>query len=188
MCRSCRDVALALGRPPVPVTPVALVTARTPLYRALRQYKSGEPTIAARQQARLASLIERFFARHRDCIAPDGLDMTVVVPSARGGRPSPHPLSAVIAATTSLPDLLEALAPGTAQVDHRHPSDLGYRAKVDVEGSRVLLVDDVYTSGAHLQSAAAALFEAGAREVRPIVLGRFVRDGAPRLSCARCGR
>ncbi|HTX63887.1 MAG TPA: hypothetical protein VMD28_09620, partial [Acidimicrobiales bacterium] len=58
MCTSCRDVAIALGRPPVPVTPAALVTASSPLYRALRQYKSGTPAVASRQSGRLASLLD----------------------------------------------------------------------------------------------------------------------------------
>ncbi len=186
MCTSCRDVALALGRPPVPVTPIALVTASSPLYRALRQYKSGEPGVASRQAARLAALVDRFFARHLDCLAPDGLDLAVVVPSPRDGRPPPHPLTTLVTGTKVLPQLADALSPGTAPVAHRRPARDGYRATNGVSGKRVLLVDDVYTSGAHLQSAAAALEEAGACSVHAVVLGRFVHDHAPRLRCARC--
>ncbi len=187
-CTSCRAVAVSLGRPLVPVTPVAVVARPSPLYRALRQYKSGEPEVAARQSARLVSLLDRFFARHVECIAPGGLDLCVVVPSPYGARPPPHPLAALVAASRSLPPLVDALFPGTSPVAHRRPSADGYRATNMVSGRRVLLVDDVYTSGAHLQSAAVALAAAGAEVVRAVVLGRFVRDDAPRLRCPRCRR
>jgi hypothetical protein len=188
MCKSCHEVSMILGRPPVPVTPVAVVSRPSPLYRALRQYKSGERTVAARQQARLGALLETFFGRHRRCIAPDGLDLAVVVPSGQGGRPPPHPLACVVAATRTLPPLLDALGSGEVPITHRRPSLRGYRVWVDVSGARVLLVDDVYTSGAHLQSAAAALTEAGAGEVRALVLGRYVRHPTPRPSCLHCRR
>jgi orotate phosphoribosyltransferase len=41
-----------------------------------------------------------------------------------------------------------------------------------VENRRVLLVDDTYTTGAHLHSAAAALEDTGTRAVRLLVVGR----------------
>jgi hypothetical protein len=188
MCRSCHDIAMRLGRPPIPITPVAVVGGASPLYRALRQYKSGEPLVAARQAARLAALLEAFFARHRSCIAPEGLDLSVAVPSGQGGRPAPHPLVRVVEATRSLPPLLDALRPGGVPIAHRCPTPLGFRVRADVRGARILLVDDVYTSGAHLQSAAAALTEAGAHDVRAVVLGRFVRLATPRPRCPSCPR
>jgi phosphoribosylpyrophosphate synthetase len=188
MCTSCRDVAVALGRPPIPVTPVALVAESSPLYRALRQYKSGEHEVAARQRARLAAFLQRFFARHQRCIAPHGADLSVVVPSQRNGRPAPHPLAALVAAAGTLPPVADVLAPGDAPIVHRRPSAAAYRVTAEVAGMRVLLVDDVYTSGAHLQSAAVALADAGAHDVRALVLGRFVRERSPRLMCARCQR
>ena len=41
--------------------------------------------------------------------------------------------------------------------------------------SRVVLVDDVYTTGATVDAAAAALRAAGAREVHVVTLARAVR-------------
>lgn len=188
MCTSCRDVAVALGRPPTPVACVALVCRASPLYRALRQYKSGEPGVAERQRARLARLLDTFFERHARCIAPGGLDVCAVVPSLRTGRPPPHPLAALVAATASLPPLEELLVAGDAAVGHRRPAATAYRVTGDVSNARLLLVDDVYTSGAHFQSAAAALLDAGAREVAGLVVGRYVRARAQKRRCARCQR
>ncbi len=45
----------------------------------------------------------------------------------------------------------------------------------DVGGKRVLLLDDTFTTGAKLFSAAAALRSAGAEVVGPVVIGRHVQ-------------
>jgi hypothetical protein len=186
MCASCRAVAVALGCAPVPVTPIAVVTAGDPIYRALRQYKSGEPEVARRQSSRLAHLVDAFMTMHRPCATPDGADVTVVVPSCTGGRPAPHPLARVVSGCCDLPPLDDALAAGPGAVGHRRPDPCAYRSVGDVAGKRVLLLDDVYTSGAHLQSAAVVLRNAGAAAVGALVIGRFVgtdmTQGRPRTS------
>lgn len=189
MCTSCRDVAVALRRPPVPVSAIAFVDPRSALYRALRQYKSGEPGVAGLQSQWLSGLLHRFADRHLRCVAPEGVDATVIVPSSRGGRPMPHPFEPIVRAARSFPELLDALEPGPGVISHRRAAPDGYRVRRDVVGRRVLLVDDVYTTGAHLQSAATVLEDAGARCVEPLVVGRFVRWTTLRGgACARCGR
>lgn len=174
---SCRAVAIGLQRPLVPVTAIRVVGPRSGLYRALRQYKSGEPEVAHRQQRRLAAIVDAFCARHLAALAPGGLDATVVVPSGLGGRPRPHPLAQVLASTAHLPPILDGLAPAGGTAGHRRPDAGAYRAAPDVAGLRLLLVDDVYTSGAHLQSAARALLDAPAASVVALVIGRYERGG-----------
>jgi hypothetical protein len=201
-CSSCRRVALALGRPLLPVTAVALVTGASPLYRALRQYKSGEPAVARRQRVRLGALLRAFTDLHLGCLAPTGVDAVTVVPSGDRRRPPPHPLVEVSRAALAHPvaPLLRAVEP---TLEHGHPSTDAYRTTRAVTGMAVLLLDDVYTTGAHLQSAAIALLAGGARAVHPLVVGRYVgpadspagpggddpgRWGTWRLAaCARCG-
>lgn len=193
LCTSCRDVAVALGRPPVRVTPIFFVTPSSALYRTLRQYKSGEVSVARRQAARLGRVLGSYVRHHLRCLAPDGADMTAVVPSGRGGRPAPHPLAGVAArAGPGLPPVSDALAAGAGVVAHRRATRHAYRAAPAVHGRRILLLDDVYTSGAHLQSAAAALLDRGAAAVYPLVIGRYLGEGSDAaayeasLPCLRC--
>ncbi|MBO6780139.1 MAG: ComF family protein [Rhodothermales bacterium] len=54
-----------------------------------------------------------------------------------------------------------------------------FRARESVEGCRVLLVDDVLTTGSTLRTAAAALVAAGACEVRGLVVAASRRPGCP---------
>ena len=173
ICISCRTVAMALGRPPVEVTPICLVTASSPAYRALREYKSAPHEVARHQASRLAEFVSTFAARHLECAVPGGADVTVVVPSGRGGRPPPHPLTRVAAAASRLPPVVSALRAGPDTPGHRRPSSDAYHASRELSGARVLLFDDVYTTGAHLQSAAAALLEAGASSVHGLVVARY---------------
>lgn len=174
---SCRSVAVGLQHPLVPITAIRVVGPRSGLYRALRQYKSGEPEVAQRQQRRLAAILDAFGAHHLAAIAPGGLDATVVVPSTGGGRPRPHPLAEVVTSAGHLPPLLDGLTSAGGVVDHRKPSTTAYRAGPEVAGLRLLLLDDVYTSGAHLQSAARALLDVPAARVVALVIGRYERRG-----------
>jgi adenine/guanine phosphoribosyltransferase-like PRPP-binding protein len=53
-------------------------------------------------------------------------------------------------------------------------STSAYRASGDIRNDRILLIDDVYASGARAQSAAFALREAGAEVVALTVIGRRI--------------
>jgi predicted amidophosphoribosyltransferase len=173
VCRSCRQVERGLRRPLHPVTPISLTTSDTGLYAALKQYKGQPTSISRRQQLRLADLLGTFFERHGRCVAPDGYDAVVVVPSGQV-RAEHHPLASTLCL---LPEVghavVDALRRGRATIERNTPARDAYRCRRElVEERRVLLVDDTYTTGAHLQSAAAALEDARTREVRLLVVGR----------------
>jgi orotate phosphoribosyltransferase len=57
---------------------------------------------------------------------------------------------------------------------HGAASDLGFTVNAPVQGRRVLLVDDTFTSGAEVQSAASALQLAGAAIPAAVVIGRYI--------------
>jgi orotate phosphoribosyltransferase len=56
-----------------------------------------------------------------------------------------------------------------------HLYDTGrYRALKPVDGKSVLLIEDTWTTGANVQSAAHALKQAGARTVAAVPIGRHI--------------
>lgn len=175
-CGTCRTVAVQLTRPLAPVTPVSLTTAGSRLHRALCAYKTGRPG-AHLDARRLSGLLTLFLRRHMACASPGGADAVLVVPSLGGGRPAPHPLLGVLGGVPGIPPVLDWLVPGPGTVRHRRAAPDGFACARPLHGRRVLLVDDTYTSGAHLQSAAAAATSAGALVVHGLVVGRFVRGG-----------
>jgi hypothetical protein len=64
------------------------------------------------------------------------------------------------------------LRAGSAPVAHLVPSPEAFAVAGQAVGRRVLLLEDVWTTGAHVLSAAAALVAAGAKQVRIVVVGR----------------
>ena len=75
---------------------------------------------------------------------------------------------------------LPLLKRGSVEVGHNVASDEGFAVTAPLEGERVLLVDDTFTSGARAQSAASAI-KAGGGEVAAIVtVGRVINPGDTR--------
>ncbi len=69
------------------------------------------------------------------------------------------------------------LTPGPERASHNRASDKAYSVTGSVRDLRVLLLDDTYTSGARVQSAASALQLAGARVVAVVPIGRVINPG-----------
>jgi hypothetical protein len=122
------------------------------------------------------ALLGRFFAVHGAALAEKcvGYDAIVVVPSS--SRPPPHPLVPIL-------DSLDLPVP-TAPLIERGPGELGFRQPA-VDGfvadphasnqfQRVLVLDDVYTTGARANSAAFALEAAGLTVAGLVVIARRV--------------
>jgi predicted amidophosphoribosyltransferase len=100
-----------------------------------------------------------------------------VVPSS-SQRDGAHPLERVIAMAEPLAERFrEALRRGDGPLGHNQASDTGYVVTDDIAGVNVLLVDDTFTTGARIQSAASALALAGAYVVAAIPIGRFISPG-----------
>ncbi|MFF0247662.1 hypothetical protein ACWEU6_22970 [Streptosporangium sandarakinum] len=136
-------------------------------------YKAKVPSREV--QARLLNLLLFFVKDHLACVAEAARvtrwSHVAVVPSTRG-RPGEHPLRVLIGNRMGLPwaDLV-------ANPDI--PSDIrefhGHRFRVsggDLGGGHVLLLDDTWTTGSRIQSAAYGLKRAGAERVAAVVLGR----------------
>ena len=100
---------------------------------------------------------------------------------SRGHHP-PRDLAKALGGRWGLPvaDLLGRARPvarqtGLSRTERRRNVDGAFSANRAVVPPRVALVDDVYTTGATVSAAAAALRAAGAAEVRVVTFARAVR-------------
>jgi len=173
-CFQCdRHAESAPGMLADAVAPVAYAPKGSRLARDLWLYKSGRPESAA-AAAELRALLLVFLHDHGRQVWQRAR-MTVpthacVVPSCRG-RPGPHPLRVLLRGFLSLPWADLVTQPG-ANLWVRDLDPDRFRAPGPLTGAAVLLLDDTWTSGASVQSAAVALKRAGARSVAAVVLGR----------------
>lgn len=89
-----------------------------------------------------------------------------------------HPLETAIGRVSVLASrYAPLLVRGPAYVDHNQADDLAFTVPSRLRGERVLLLDDTFTTGARLQSAASALRLNGASTVVSVVVGRVINPG-----------
>lgn len=182
LCSSCTQTVNAVSRPLQVVVPISLVTVRgSQFYTTLSGYKNSYLPDEVRGQfaLRLGALLARFLRDHGACVrhaAGEDWDVITTVPSS-SSRVGEHPLVRVVKMARAQHALVqELLEPAEAdRLDHRYASDHGYRVTRDVGGARVLLIDDTFTTGARIQSAASALATANASVTAAVCLGRVVR-------------
>jgi hypothetical protein len=166
--RRCRQCERAWNLGPPEILPITMEVKGGLLHDHLRGYKdAGDATVRDRMSTRLAGLLSVFFAGHRRCVGE--WDAVTCVPSVERAA-----LDVVVARVGALAgDLRQLLAerPGGPE---REMSVERFSVTSEVTGTRVLLLDDTFTSGSAVFSAAAALRRAGATVVGPVVIGRFV--------------
>ena len=192
---TCYPCALTMSQVTHPCGRVAVncvYRAGAPMHTLLRDYKDGTARTRAVLGERVAALAARFLWRTGPRLAPAGWDAVAVIPST-AGREGPHPLESALARSAWLapqlaPGLLEP-GPGAGRASHRRAGDAVFSVAAGpagagpapLDGTRILLVDDTWTTGARAQSAASALTTAGAAVAGIAVLGRIVtaRPGLP---------
>jgi hypothetical protein len=158
------------------VVPVAYAVKGGAHARRLWLYKSAGASAGSASAAgsTLLALLLVFLRDHGSCVAgaAGGSAPThlAVVPTGRS-RPGVHPLRSLIAPYLAGPWAELAARPGAEHVRDLDPERFAARPPA---GSRVLLLDDTWTTGSSAQSAAMALRLAGARSVTTVVLGRHV--------------
>jgi hypothetical protein len=161
------------------VAPVAYAPKGSHLATDLWLYKSGRPGGAAARVALRAMLLVFLHDHGEHLWQRAGMAAPThacVVPSGRG-RPGAHPLQALVQGCLTLPWVALFSQPG-AEPLARIWDPGRFRAARPLPGAAVLLLDDTWTTGASVQSAATALKRAGARSVAAVVLGRHLRAGA----------
>lgn len=186
LCRPCSQIAPPAARHS---TPSMLSDRRAFLtyavegeqaYSVLRGYKT--PWVADRYWMAAATWVVWFLTRHGYCAhrlagSPPSGWLWATVPSARSGRTGEHPLHRIVTQVWGAQhgEARLALAAGAeGQARGYHPAK--FTAAPLSPGSHVILIDDSWTTGANVQSAATALKAAGAGQVSAMVLGRLLND------------
>ncbi len=179
-CWSCNDAVGQVSRPIELVVPISLTELPGQLHHVLRSYKlDGYPAnVRDKFTLQVSALLARFLSSHGDCIsyaAQEDWDCITIVPSSQG-RLGVHPLARAMTMFRSLSAKYRSLlAPGPGPAAHNRASDTAYVVTSNVDGLRILLVDDTFTSGARLQSAASTLQLAGATVVAAVPIGRVIK-------------
>lgn len=180
-CFSCARTFSQVSYPLRTVVPISLYEVPGQLHHVLRGYKDS-PSSQVRDKFSLlvAALLTRFMRRHGDCLiasAGAGWDVITAVPSGRA-RIAPDPVVSSIHLSRELrSQYVSSLVRGPGPLAHRQASDKAFTVIQDLRGKRVLLVDDTFTTGAAMQSAASSLSTSGAHVVAGIVVGRVIDPG-----------
>lgn len=179
-CYQCSAARRVLGSATADLTAFVSMAPRSEQFaRELVTYK--HPNVRGEDRQRktvgLAAVLWKWLGRHEGCLVNrlgiERFDLMTSVPSTSGREA--HPLRSVVAevvagTTERYGDLL---AIARADLEQRaHPADR-FRATRSLIGARVLVVDDTWTTGAHAQSASAALKAAGASTVATVAIGRW---------------
>jgi predicted amidophosphoribosyltransferase len=179
VCFCCRTVAGQLGLPLVPVVALTEYRVGDPAHRRLRAYKDA-PVAELRERSR-SELVRELAARWTDPVDGPTVRLgpwSVVTAVPSSNRPGGAPAEGLVDGVPALAQRhLRLLVRGRATGGHlragRDVFDLA--PGVDRAGLvdlPVLVFDDTTTTGAAVQSAAAALRLAGARVVGALVMGR----------------
>jgi hypothetical protein len=175
-CRACRASESHLRV----IAPISYASAGGTLHRDLADYKrAAEPAVPDLVLA-LAEVLSSFLVGHESCVAAASevgcFDCVTVVPSGDPYRDRTHPLRRIVAELVPqtrdrFADVLRAS--GAHCVPHSY-DPRRFVSRGQVGGRDVLLIDDVWTTGATAQSAAAVLADAGAASISAVVIGRYV--------------
>jgi predicted amidophosphoribosyltransferase len=184
-CSNCADVRRLLGTEALPISLISLYRKPSLLRDWLTQYK-GRPDdddpYLPEYEEHVIALIGRFFIEHGNALYErlEGFDSIVVIPST--SRCPPHPLERVVERALLGASVPQLLIRGPGDLGFRRPTKDGYVvANHPKTRERILLVDDVYTTGSRLNSAAFALREAGLEVAGAFVVARRVNtDFDPR--------
>ncbi len=177
-CYSCDRTARQVTYPASSILPISLYEVPDQYWNVLRHYKDHESdTVRQTMSTILAATIARFVANHWACIrqmTSGEPTLVTTVPSTRG-RAGTHPLVSVVSRVGQLAPLYsDLLVKGPGVIARVRAVDDGFLALRRLDGHRVLLVEDTFTSGARTQSAVSRLWLAGAASVGVLVAGRVV--------------
>lgn len=184
LCFRCNRHRAVLGAEAADVVaPISMAVSGMQLARELGGYKYNRVAAVRNDYATgLASVLAAFLRRHETCLAhaagAEVFDVVTVVPGSKL-KAGAHPLAAMLERRIGQTrPRFEHLLTTDGPNDRELRPDR-FAVSGDLRDRAVLLVDDTWTTGASLQSAAAALKRAGAGKVAGTVIGRRLDSGDP---------
>ena len=175
-CEVCARTPQALDV----LAPISYSVATGQLHHVLAAYKRHEGQVRRGLSTQLAAVLWRFLVGHEGCLGRAAgvasFDLVATVPSGDGERDATHPLRWIVSdAVGPTRDRHRRLLGRSAVAVVPHEFDpRRFEVAERLAESAVLIVDDTWTTGANVQSAATALKEAGARTVAAVVIGRHL--------------
>jgi predicted amidophosphoribosyltransferase len=188
VCFCCRTLAGQLHLPLVPVMALTEYRVGDATHRLLRDYKDA-PVAEARERCRV-ELVAELARRCADPSADLGA-WTVVTTVPSSTRPGGAPAERLVDGVPRLAERhLRLLVRGRGSGGHLQAGRDVFAPDIGVDRAgladmSVLVFDDTTTTGASVQSAAAALRLAGARVVGALVMGRALAPTAARTVARR---
>jgi len=181
-CWNCCTNREVLGFDPLPINVVTLYRKPSSVRDWLTQYKgraTEEDPLEPSYKPLVEAMLGRFIIEHGDVLEErlGGFDSVQVVPSSMSHRSPPHPLDAVVDNLGLDRPRVQLLAVGTEELNWTQPSPNGYRIMSEFPPQRILLIDDVHTTGSRSNSAAYTLRNAGHQVAGILVIGRRVNPG-----------
>jgi predicted amidophosphoribosyltransferase len=172
-CRACLAGEIHLDV----VVPISYSLSGSTLHRQIAAYKRDADRFVPDAIRALASILERFLSAHERCVGGGDLfDVVTTVPSSDHRRDERHPLRRIVAELVPAVGARHRrlLSPSSLEATPRAFGAGRYQMLHPLSGERVLVIDDMWTTGASAQSAAAALRVAGASAVAAVVIGRHL--------------
>lgn len=176
LCRACGSGEQHLAT----VVPISYSVGGEWLHRLIASYKRDADPSVPDAVATLTEICDRFLAAHERCVAEaagvDRFDVVTIVPSSSPRRDARHPLSTIVGELVPVTRerYRRLLAPEQARAIARRFDPERFTATRPLANESVLLIDDMWTTGASAESAAAALRRAGAGPVVAVVIARHV--------------
>lgn len=188
-CRNCRIVRIKLRSVCQMVIPISLYARPSAFRDIISRYKDRPdcveekmdilPSDISREHCarQIHLILSRFLVEILPLLEAQGRGWDYVMAVPSGWRAGTHPLVAILEAVSLGTVRQPLLRVSNEPLSHDHPNERAFEVIAPVEGKSILLIDDVFTTGASIHSAAAALSIAGANVVAGIVIARRVQPG-----------
>ena len=177
LCHACTQAREQLPTI-VPVLPMTLYAKPSQLRDALTYYKPGRGPVVAAYEQELRHVVRRFLGAWGTALAEDygPFDLAVPVPASHStGGALERVFGDAVGEIAQVRHALKFAADARPEAANFNPG--WFVLQEPVENLRVMLFDDVYTSGSRAQSAATRLSLAGASVAVISVIARRINPG-----------